>query len=280
MAAYSTTTSYSNTLSYQVKGKIVASKSSTKEVKSSRGSLMGKVTFNYEVICNGCPVYMDINRPTRRYYTVNYRMDLYPQNNVKYANGLGGWFTETGNAAVCLANVKVSIYNSDGIPNAANSFKNNLAFGDSEGGSVYKQCHPYANSHYFSTSVIGAIGFQQNDVAINQHHLATTANDDSRISATQIDADPTIDSSAKVVSTANNTFNFVGRPRRTGEGANLREYVSVYGCYQFTSDNANDKIVFDYVGSFVVAENSFWGDEVKQVTNTVTLSWQRPAAFD
>ncbi|MCR5091098.1 MAG: hypothetical protein K6B51_00115 [Bacilli bacterium] len=276
MGAATVTTDYSTTLNYQVKGKVISHKSSTLEIKSSRKSLMGKVVFNYEVICNGCPVVMDVNRPTRRYYTVNYRMDLYPQNQVKYANGVGGWFTETGNAAVSGATVKVSIHNSNGIPNATSSFKNNLAFSDDDGASIFKQCHPYANSHFFPTSIDGAVGFQQSDASIQYNHLATTAVEDSRISARDINADPTVDSNAKVVSTATNYFNFVGRPRNN----DTHEYVSVYGCYRFTSDNANDKIVIDYTGTFVVAENSFWGDEVKQIQNTVTLNWQRPAVFD
>ena len=74
-------------------------------VSSSRNEVMGSVYTEYE--------YYRIGEGQNNTYNIMvlYKMTMEPKDNVKYANGVGGWFTETGDACSEYARQSVELNN-------------------------------------------------------------------------------------------------------------------------------------------------------------------------
>lgn len=272
MGASLVPTNYSQMLEYQIKGTVLQSGSQETSVTSTRDQKMGTAKLNYELIYNDNAPYQNIHRNEWRYYTINYRLDLYPENKVKYANGLGGWFTETGNAAVKAATVEVTYQNGTNLVDST-SF-NNISFIGGDEGAKYNLCLPKDNnSSFFGNTIDGACYFYQTDEAV-RYYSSNVSDVDAEVKL--IESTAPIHPSQQSVVKAKTSVEFPNRPRKKDN----KPYVSFYGCYRFASANETEHISISYSGTFVIAEGGTWGScEKTTKLSEVGFSWQRPALF-
>lgn len=82
--------------------KLVESKTFSHTIMSTRDDPMVDMYFDYDVFLMS---HSSMHQADRPLYYVPYKLTVKLYKDVKYANGLGGWFTETGNA--CLEQVSV-----------------------------------------------------------------------------------------------------------------------------------------------------------------------------
>ena len=278
MGATSVPTTYSAMLEYQIKGTVLQSGSQTVTVNSTRNQLMGTAVMNYELIYTGHPPYGHQHKNEWRYYTINYRLDLYPENGVKYANGLWNMFTETGNTAVKGAKVSVKYFNAKDHLATKDSFDGNKAFkwdgavtGDYY--SYYDLCLPKDNVGFYGTEIQGAQYFFQDEGTINSSQTKVSYSGN-KVKTADERSVGTRDSNDNITSTT--TVDFMNRPRKT----NQNPCVSFYGCYEFCSANSSDTLSITYETHFIIAENSSYGScKGDTPSTTINISWQRPEAY-
>lgn len=278
MAAANVPTSYSTMLQYQIEGTVLQSGSQTVTVNSTRNQLMGTAVMNYELIYTGHPGYGHLYYNTWRYYTINYRLDLYPENGVKYANGLWNMFTETGNTAVKGAKVSVKYFNAQDHLATNDSFKGNKTFksncsANNDLYNTYDLCLPGDNIGFYGNAITGAQYFFQDSETIADYNTSISYSGN-KVKSLDAELDGQRDSNDNITSTT--TVDFVNRPRKTDANA----CVSFYGCYEFCSSRACDNLSMTYETHFIIAENSVYGScSGDTPSTTINISWQKPEAY-
>lgn len=132
----------------------VASDTKMTTIMSTRDDKMADCSLTYDVFAMKHYSMHQVRKPMFRVF-YRAKIDLYKQ--VNYANGLGGWFTEKGNAALELCTVSAE-FNSWG----SSDFYNRIGFAVSTG--AYKNTvNPYLNQRYYG--VLGSQGGNSNQVS-------------------------------------------------------------------------------------------------------------------
>ena len=107
---------YGIPLSSNVVQKVVSTNTHGSSILSSRDMVMADLTFSYDIFSMQHDQNYLSNRPQ---YVVAYKLRVSLKKDVKYANGLGGWFTETGNTTLEDVTIEFEFDNwgSDGVQN-------------------------------------------------------------------------------------------------------------------------------------------------------------------
>ena len=156
--------------------KLVESRTFSHTIVSTRNDPMVDMYFDYDVFLMSHNSMYQVDRPL---FYVPYMLKVKLYTDVKYANGLGGWFTEEGNACLEQVSVRFDFKNWTGVVNQLISYPlspNNY--------SPVNAYNPSLNSDYISslnlrnTSVDEYSGRYQplfipyaDDIEANSHNL-------------------------------------------------------------------------------------------------------------
>lgn len=269
--------SYSNALQFAVQAEVLATGTRSANAYSTAEDLMGTAILTYDLLYTGLPSYAQTNRPYLRYYSFNYRVDLYPVESARYKNGLWNMFTETGESHVKEAFMKVVLHDASSLTDYTDF--ENVAFISTNGdpfGATFDLCHPSysSNSSFFGSYVTSGAYFYKDVNASGYTNLYPSHGLDYRVSMEYYSesADTQADTE-----TCRTRVSFPNRPTKTAN----RSYVSVYGSQVFHSlaDTINIDIVFS--GKFIIAEGNFWGSCEGETgydeTNPIQISVDRPS---
>ena len=260
LGATPTPTSHSDILNYTVRGHIIKTGSKSVTVNSSRDQLMGTMKLEYEVIHYNDASYVYINHNNMRYYTVNYRITLTPEKEVKYANGLFGWFTETGDAAVKKIEATTSL-GKEGISDLSYP-----TFLSSNKENIFNLYLPSNNTNAYGNMIDGAKYFYKSERAASWYGGLTSEASGYTVKTENYDS--------SFSEASNNSLKkevraeFINRPKHE---------VTFYGCADFLSTNEKDSVKISANAWFIIAENSFYGSDEEVTPNlSVDISWDRP----
>lgn len=247
----------------------VASDTRVKTIMSTRDDKMADVSITYDVFSMKHYFMYTVDKP---YFQVFYRVNVKLYEQVKYANGLGGWFTEVGNVALEMCEVYAT-FNSWGD----SDFHNRITYPLSNF-EFKNTINPYLNQNFYG--VFDGEASSANQVSGRFNVNCNTYFDDDDVAyygLTKINQ-PKV--KAQFVCLRDDNFN--ERVKHTAEFTHESypcngESLTYYGDFSLVPPDGTNSISFDLTlfAFATIARGSGWGmcQNSATVTMPITLTY-------